>query len=562
MAINKEILIKIDADSASAIRQLAMLEQGVKRTGQAAMNASKQSGGFFKYKGVGKMPGLGPVGGALGALGVGVGAAALLHKGVQEVIKLDTAMTDYRRTAGLSLEETLKYKRQVLDLGVSSGLATEKIIGLNQAAFDNSKNSKFVSENMGFMTKAFQAVGGDAQSFGNFMGKLNREMGLSGKPLEEFIGSLYAIGKTKGAEQNLQQIMGAASDLTETYHNFYGAAANPEGLKKYLAASMVAGPQAIQTAIRRMGTSDVMKKFGAKNVGMKLFTKDGAMRDLVDVLGELKTKMPRTALMQFLRETFGRGAAEQMLKLTDSLDDVNDKLKDTGVLSKDAAIESESIAAGWQTVSNAFMSVADAALGPALKDIAAELRKLSPEDIKNIGDSFSAFFKVLSAGVQTISTFVGAWKGMNEAVAEQIFGGTNKLSEAQFVTNQSTNFASQAAYVRHLRMLGRDAEADTYASAAGRTSQFARDNASYLSTLTDSQANEILSRKMSENLQSGGGVMGQTPAWGQKFEINQENYFKLPDGSTVQAEKVSSKTVIDKGTQFKQFGVLQPVVSQ
>jgi hypothetical protein len=186
-----------------------------------------------------------------------------------------------------------------------------------------------------------------------------------------------------------------------------------------------------------------------------------------------------------------------------------------------------------------------------MKDIAAEMRKISPSDMKNLGDAFGAFFKVLSFGVQTITALVGAWKGMSAAIGEQVFGGNRAVAQSEFLTQQSGNFGSQAAYVRSLRMMGRNAEANTYASAAGKTSAFARDNSSYLSTLSPAAANEVLQRQMSKNLEEGGGVMGKGVGWGEKFEIKQDNYFMMPNGEYAKADAVKSTASVKRGDQMR-----------
>ena len=431
--IRKDILIRVNGDASNADRQLKMIERDVRRITDSIMTSERVQARFgakftkFKremttFTGVGsmKVPGMGILGGAMGMLGVGVGLA----EAITQVTDLETAVTEYRKTTGLSLEETLKYKQSVLDLGIRSGVATDKILDLNQAMFNASKNSKFVADNMEFLTHAFQAVGGDANEFGGFMGKLNREWGLSGKNLQQFVGGLYAIGKSTGTQMNLKEITGQAAELAETVKTFYGEHASPELLKKYMVAAMVVGPQAMQMAIRRLSTPNSVRFLNS--AGVKVYSK-GAERSITDILADLKKNVPPEKFGQMLSRIFGgKAGLEPMLKLSEHLDDINSKIDDTGELTKDAALETESLNAAWQTVRNAFLSIAASALGPALSDIAMQIKSMDPNDIKNIGEVFSGVFKTLALGAKVVSALADAWKDLAEGTANAIYGTADK----------------------------------------------------------------------------------------------------------------------------------------
>ena len=464
--VRNDILIKVSGDAANADRQLKLIENDVKRINNSIMTTDRYqtrvAAKFGKWKqelgtftGVGKfgVPGMGMLGPAAAAMVVGAG----IGEAVRRMTELDTAVTDYRKTAGLSLEDTLKYKQSVLELGVSSGVSTDKILELNQATFDASKNSKFVAQDMGFLTKAFQAVGGDAQSFGTFMGKLNREWGLSGKGLESFVGGLYALGKSTGTERNLKSIMGQAGELAESVKTFYGPHATTDVLKKYMAAAMVVGPEAMQMAMRRLGSSSAAKFLQAGHI--KLFTADGMRRNLTDVLAEMKTKVPANKFSQYLQQIFGKNYMP-MMKLSNDLDVVNSKIKDMGELTKDAGLESDSMASSWQVLNNAFTMMADAALGPMMKDLAAEIHKIDPKDIKELGTAFGAFFKVLGAGIIMEAKLVEVW----EAMAEAMGGGVSAHGTGDRLKALSSG---QDERRRQFEMIGAGVKSGKYSSQQG-----------------------------------------------------------------------------------------------
>jgi hypothetical protein len=401
--VTQQILIA--ADTRKFERSMQSTERTLNRFSNSLKKMTRESG---KLTGIGKMPG--------GFIGRMIGTAASLatvYAAVRAVRELDEAVVQWRKTTGASVQEGMAYKQQVLGVGINSGLATEKIFEMSQAAFDSSKNMQFVTNDLAMLSQAYQAVGGDAKVFGSFVGKLNREFDLSGDAMKGFLDSLQRAGSTKAAESNLQQIIAAGGENLVEATKIFTRTTGVQGvqaLKNTMALALVGGDaQTIGKAMRKV-MSPKTQKYLQQKMGVNIFNKDGTMKDILAIIQEITVAAKKGGLniQSELSGIFGGRISQGVMKVQQEIGNVN-KLFTGGVgIGEAAGIAGASFGTATEKLYNAFKMMADSALAPAMQALADQVSKMSAQDMQALTAGLKAFGLGAADLVVWLAKFVGA----------------------------------------------------------------------------------------------------------------------------------------------------------
>lgn len=381
MATDKEVNVV-----AKFVNQLPNgLSTASKQIHTFATNAKKEVNGLFEKLSSPQNLMKGLVGGAIGA--------AIFQAG-KNVIELDTRMQDLRISGNLSAKEMFEFKENILSTSLATGAANTEITELAKASLVSSHNVKFVSTELGFMTKVMQASGISGSELGDVLGDIQKDSGLLGTEFETMIAKLFSSGRKLGAEQSFKKMLPNMPQMVRTIKTLMPNA-GMEQIRSYITAGMFMPNPAMFDKSMRMAASNLKNKavLRALHLSPDVVSKLG----FNDIITAIKKATPVVSeQMGLMRTIFGKGSFDLKL-MTDDFEKFQDALKTADVkdLFGAASEKSDTMASSMERLKTAALLIADSALAPVLGDIAKGIKNMSKEDIEAIATAFKGLGKVL-----------------------------------------------------------------------------------------------------------------------------------------------------------------------
>lgn len=353
------------------------------------------------------------------AIGASAGAFAVYQMS-KKVIELDSAMVKLRNTGHLSAGEMYGWKNNIFDVAQATGNTVDDVTKLSTAALSSSHNAKFVSQEMGFMSKMMAASGVSAEVLGENLGDISKESGLTGKAFEEMIGKLVGTSAMAGVETNFEKLLPDIPSLIRTFKA--DPSHNPAKLGEFLTMAMFTpNPMAMNKGLRQMQRT--LTKADLRF--LKLTPKDMADMDfkkVIDAVDKATTDPQKRA--NILQKIFGKGSFDIGL-MTRDWDKFTAAVKGGTLASalEMADNKAHSLSGSFNALSTIGLRFADSALSPALDAIAKSLQEIDPETIKELTEVFTGLGKAIGETAKWTMTFIAA---MNELLTGHLEKDTNK----------------------------------------------------------------------------------------------------------------------------------------
>jgi len=326
-----------------------------------------------------------------GSLMAGVAAGNLLSGAVakvsaqvvrlgQDVIGFDTKMRRMQINASLSTAEMLAMKDKIITTSIATKNTKEDVANLADEFLKESKDIKFVNDNLDYTAKLMKASGVSGVILGKSMGTLKEETNLSNEEFQSLTKTLYSFGKQKGVEMNFAEIMPQAGELVQSYKRRNPKASLKE-ITDYLVKSMFVGnPQAVSNAYRAM----VLKPARAEMKQLGFNISKGVLPSVDEILKKLRT-LPEGMRRLSASAIFGK-SGDAILKLindVDGLTEAQSKIKLDDIFT-DNQIAAGDFSSALTGVHTAIFALADKTLGPYIADLTKYINELTkdPEKIK------------------------------------------------------------------------------------------------------------------------------------------------------------------------------------
>lgn len=247
--------------------------------------------------------------GKLASLGLGVGLVQLQRQSAQ----LDKTLTQVRLTAGMTVKEQEEAYRRVFDLVRREGGVVEDTIGGFNALIQAGLNYQQAMRTTEAIGPARVVTGASEQvlSSGLTVGAANFNFDLAGAGVAtQMLDEMTVAGRLGNAElENLSDIFSRVAQRAQTAGlSFQGTLAFIEGL------SMIEKqPERLATladSTLRLFTNAKYAKDAEKATGVTFFGRDGARRNPITVLEELRTRYQKLTTdaqrFSFVNKAFGQ----------------------------------------------------------------------------------------------------------------------------------------------------------------------------------------------------------------------------------------------------------------
>lgn len=331
--------------------------------------------------------------------GLAIGATAIAI--AKEIMQTDTALRRLRVDTQMSAKEMYAMKEQIDGTVLATGQEEDSIYALSSAAFHASKNINFVRDNMTMMTRVMQASGAPAEGLGEAFGIINRNLGLTGKPLEEFVSNLYSFGQSKAARSTFKDIIPSLPNILNTIKSM-APKASLEQIGQYITASMfVPDPTTFNrflNALVKGRGGKALEWMQSRGISMK----KGELPDIYKLFDSI-VKASGNANFQF--EAMGkllRGTGLNMKYLYENWDQYQQAVKSTDVNQalKDSQTIGEGMAGTFTKIKQVFKEIGEKTLAPSMIKLNEAMKQFTPDEMEGLIGALSKMGGVLVTVVE------------------------------------------------------------------------------------------------------------------------------------------------------------------
>jgi hypothetical protein len=390
--------------------------------------------------------------------GFNIAKDAMMNFGKQ-AIELDARMVRMRIDSGMSTEQMIAFKEELLTAGNATGNTIAGMTDLGESALKSSKSIGFVKDNMAFMARVMKATGADGKELGDVMGDIYEKTGLTGKALEDVVANLYAFGKTKGREKTFKEMLPNMGELIKAAKRTFpkGDAAK---LSEFVTTSMFTGaPGAVEAAYKKMPTKKY-REYLEKALGFNI-TKSG-LPSLLQVAEKInKTFKTTEARNNALVLAFGKSGQELYKLITETEDyktSLTDAQKNQQALNQDYKTARATLESSLNALNTAGVKIISEAMGPAMEEITKALNSITPEQLhllaealRDVGKAVGESLKALMFWISFAKDPKNALKNEERAASERFYNPTREQSKEDFLKRQAKQRGLTGLDVEHYK---------------------------------------------------------------------------------------------------------------
>jgi len=377
-------------------------------------------------------------------LGVGLAAGAVaggIMAMAKTAIDFNNKMLDLKAAGELTSKQMLSMQESMLKAGQTWGVSTDKMADMSKAFVETSNDAEFLTENMGFMGKVMAATRANPEMLGAALGTLRKEFPGTTKDFQKMITNIYAISTAGGREQTFMKLLPSWPDLIQSY-KAGRPGAGPEEIQKFMTMAIYSPhPESLVRAQKKVFAllSAKKEKLGAGPMsallGLGIGKIDLNKVGLIEILDKVKNKFPGiNDQVKALEDIFGTKLGVDLRGLLLNFDDMKKAAGSIKIdaLDKQAVENSQELSSAFEKVKVAMTAASVHAMGPALKELAEFLSKLSAENIGNLTAAFNAMGSAAQLAVKALEAY-GKYVGWATDVAAGVFaaGRTEMTQEDQ-----------------------------------------------------------------------------------------------------------------------------------
>ena len=345
----------------------AMMRADNRRLKGDLAKSRKMFGKTFTKIGSGIKSKLGGAFGGLGALGAGIGVAAI----GKDVLDFEKTLTRLGIQAGTSAADIDKFRSATIELSKKTGISRGDLIGASEALVNLTGSAGFAQDKLEVLAQANLATGASMEELAGLAFSLDNAFELkSADELKAGLSAIIQAGKDGAIPLNQMSIVlqGVSASFAELGGTGVEGAADLAAALQVLRSGGFATAAEAGTGLQSVITALTKKSALLKKKGIEVFDKDGAFRGLRPILDDFREA---DLTIKELTDTLGRVEAQKGISaLIDpegraSLEALSKAGRTSKAVDEDAAKFRESAAGRLQASMNRLKETFAAVFTPA-----------------------------------------------------------------------------------------------------------------------------------------------------------------------------------------------------